>query len=116
MYSMCNSPVGDVVNSLGLKTEGDPNTPVNQDLLPFHMRVARTQRLFSSCPLCLAPPPFEQDNGRFVSWPPVGEGYYVLHPDPITSANLGLAMQSGALFARKFDLEVGYSTVVLLCY
>lgn len=43
---------------------------------------------------------------RFVSWPEVSEGYYVLHPDPITISNVALAMESGALFARKFDLEV----------
>eukprot|EP00903_Cladosiphon_okamuranus_P019304 g17744.t1 len=49
------------------------------------------------------------DNLRFVSWPPVSEGHYVLHPDPITGGvdgNVNVAMESGALFARKFDLEV----------
>lgn len=51
----------------------------------------------------------EQDNLRFVSWPSVSEGHYVLHPDPITNGNVGEAMQSGALFARKFDLEVSYT-------
>ena len=33
----------------------------------------------------------------------------MLHPDPITSGvdgNVNVAMESGALFARKFDLEV----------
>lgn len=33
----------------------------------------------------------------------------MLHPDPITGGidgNLNIAMDSGALFARKFDLEV----------
>eukprot|EP00752_Nemacystus_decipiens_P018256 g16381.t2 len=52
------------------------------------------------------------DNLRFVSWPPVSEGHYVLHPDPITSGvdgNVNVAMESGALFARKFDLEVDLS-------
>lgn len=49
---------------------------------------------------------YAQDNMRFVSWPIVSEGYYVLHPDPITNTNIGLAMDSGALFARKFDLKV----------
>lgn len=52
----------------------------------------------------------EQDNLRFVSWPSVSEGHYVLHPDPITNGNVGEAMQSGALFARKFDLEVNYTS------
>lgn len=51
-------------------------------------------------------PRCDQDNLRFVSWPPVSEGHYVLHPEPITGGNVGDAMQSGALFARKFDLEV----------
>lgn len=53
----------------------------------------------------------EQDNLRFVSWPSVSEGHYVLHPDPITSDNVGEAMESGALFARKFDLEVRYNSL-----
>lgn len=46
-----------------------------------------------------------------MSWPAVSEGHYVLHPDPITGGidgNLNMAMDSGALFARKFDLEVRF--------
>lgn len=43
---------------------------------------------------------------RFVSWPVVSEGYYVLHPDPISGSNVISAMESGAIFARKFDLQV----------
>lgn len=45
-----------------------------------------------------------------MSWPSVSEGHYVLHPDPITGGpdgNVKLAMESGALFARKFDSKVG---------
>lgn len=48
-----------------------------------------------------------QDNLRYVFWPVVGEDYYVLHPDPITESNVQLAIDSGGLFARKFDLKVG---------
>lgn len=44
-----------------------------------------------------------------MSWPDVSEGHYVLHPDPITGGNVGVAMQSGALFARKFDSEVRWT-------
>lgn len=57
---------------------------------------------------------YAQDNMRFVSWPVVSEGYYVLHPDPITNANVRLAMDSGALFARKFDLKVVFVVRAIL--
>lgn len=52
---------------------------------------------------------------RFVSWPDVGEEFYVLHPDPITAANVGPALGSGALFARKFDYKVTPACRFSLC-
>ena len=55
-----------------------------------------------------------QDNLRFVSCPPVSEGHYVLHPDPITRDNVDEAIQSGALFARKFDTEVRGGIIILV--
>ena len=61
--------------------------------------------------MCLG---FGQDNLRFVSWPPVSEGHYVLHPDPITRDNVDEAIQSGALFARKFDTEVRGGIIILV--
>ncbi|CAN0083954.1 unnamed protein product, partial [Ectocarpus sp. 8 AP-2014] len=57
------------------------------------------------------------DNLRFVSWPDVIEGHYVLHPDPITggaSGNVNVAMDSGALFARKFDTKVSQEAYTVL--
>lgn len=66
-------------------------------MLPYHHSICAT--------------PTKQDNMRFVSWPVVSEGHYVLHPDPITTNNVGFAMASGALFARKFDLEVCMATL-----
>ncbi|CAM9341638.1 unnamed protein product [Ectocarpus fasciculatus] len=57
------------------------------------------------------------DNLRFVSWPDVSEGHYVLHPDPITggtSGNVNVAMDSGALFARKFDTKVSQEAYTVL--
>ena len=57
---------------------------------------------------------FGQDNLRFVSWPPVSEGDYDLHPDPITRDNVDEAIQSGALFARKFDTEVRGGIIILV--
>ncbi|CAM9458612.1 unnamed protein product [Ectocarpus sp. 13 AM-2016] len=57
------------------------------------------------------------DNLRFVSWPDVIEGHYVLHPDPITggtSGNVNVAMNSGALFARKFDTKASQEAYTVL--
>ncbi|CAN0180427.1 unnamed protein product, partial [Discosporangium mesarthrocarpum] len=50
--------------------------------------------------------PVHNDNLRYVAWPWVGEGHYVLHPNPITPGNLAAARNSGGFFARKFTLEV----------
>ncbi|CAM9851846.1 unnamed protein product, partial [Pylaiella littoralis] len=59
----------------------------------------------------------QKDNLRFVSWPSVPKGHYVLHPDPMTGGkdgNINIAMDSGALFARKFDLEVSQEAYAVL--
>lgn len=45
-----------------------------------------------------------------MSWPEVREGFYVLHPDPITLESVSSAIDSGALFARKFDVEVSHTS------
>ncbi|CAM9862854.1 unnamed protein product, partial [Sphacelaria rigidula] len=58
--------------------------------------------------------PVYADNMRFVSWPDVGEEFYVLHPDPITAANVGPALGSGALFARKFDYKVSQNAYLMI--
>lgn len=49
--------------------------------------------------------PVHNDNLRLVNWPYFDpETEWVLHPDPVQSKHVPKLMNSGALFARKFEL------------
>ncbi|CAN0471159.1 unnamed protein product [Ascophyllum nodosum] len=96
--------------------EASPDN-VGRSLQVYFSRFRISDESYFHTVLCHPPAPsfpVYSDNLRFVSCPPVSEGHYVLHPDPITRDNVDEAIQSGALFARKFDTEVSKGAYVIL--
>ncbi|CAN0460592.1 unnamed protein product, partial [Ascophyllum nodosum] len=96
--------------------EASPDN-VARSLQAYFSRFRISDESYFQTVLChpLAPSfPVYSDNLRFVSCSPVSEGHYVLHPDPITRYNVDEAIQSGVLFARKFDTEVSKGAYAIL--